>query len=425
MQSSHPSVQGSSWPKNILMGLLVSVVVLTFIETLSRVVKTMDLDMASKDSHAQEDGFVYSPDLGWERKPGYNGIAAGGHYREFDAAGYVAVDSTQVSDATKKKIIFLGDSSTFGYGVSTQSSFVEVVERLLSDVHAINLGMIGYTSYQGRVSLEKYAPLLKPDMVVVSFNYNDRRAILEPDAIDSAEVFQRMHLLHSIASANIGGVLDASYFVRALRRVMREVGLVADWTETRIDALHPRVNEDAYRRNLSQIAEETKRLGIPLVFLLLKDNPLESYHLKEGIKSLEGIDGTKSDTMAIAHLTVAVQSTNMFSDLARFYLAKAYQARGNRAKAAEVIISRSPFVSLHGGRSIRLDTTYNDIMRQVASDYGVELVDAGKMLDEHPDEYIDFCHFNEDGHRRVGELLASRISHILSVRNVRTAQLQR
>src|SRR5262249_41679262 len=107
-------------------------------------------------------------------------------------------------------------------------------------------------------------------------------------------------------------------------------------------------DEDAYRRNLCQIAEQTKRLGIPLIFLLLKDNPLESYHLKEGIADL-----TRSDEMAIPHLTVAANELNAFSDLARIYLAKAYQAQGNTAKAAAVVVSR-PFVkTLHGEHPIR------------------------------------------------------------------------
>ena len=61
-------------------------------------------------------------------------------------------------------------------------------------------------------------------------------------------------------------------------------------------------------------------------------------------------------------------------------------------------------------------------MRQVASDHAVELVDAAKVLDEHPYDYIDLCHFNVDGHRRVGELLASRISQILSGRKTSTSQ---
>ena len=405
----------SSQLRHVLMGLFVSAALLLFAELLSRVAKTFDVDRDSTVSLAPADGFAYSAKLGWERKPGYNGVAVGGHEREFDAAGYVTADSTQVSDTTKPKIVFIGDSNTFGYGVSTRSSFVEVVERLLSDVNAINLGVIGYTSYQGRVTFEQYAPILKPDLVVVSFNYNDRRAVIDSSLVDGEEAFERMYATRSNFLASVAGMLDASYFVRALRRVMIAGGLMGDSGGKRIDAWRPRVSEEAYRRNLSKIAEEAKRSGIPLMFLLLKDNPLESYHLNEGIKSLEGAVGIQSESMAIAHLAVAAESTNMFTDLARLYLAKAYQAQGNEGKARTALVSPLPFKSLQGGRPIRLDTTYNDIMRQVAGVYGVELVDATKIQDAYPDAYIDFCHFNEDGHRRVAELLAGRIAHFLTI----------
>jgi lysophospholipase L1-like esterase len=393
--------------------LLASVVVLLLVEALARVGLTVEQDVASKKVSALEEWFVYSPTLGWERKPGYKGVF-GGYEREFDGAGYFAVDSKQVTDTRRKKVIFIGDSNTFGFGVPTPSSFVKVVEGLLGDVNTINLGVSGYTSYQGRVCLAKYLPLLKPDLVVASFNFNDRRYVLEPGAIDSAEKFQKVYRSSLSVGHSIAGFLEISYSFRVLRRGMREVGLLPrsmyDVTEVHVDTAQPRVDEDAYRRNLCQIAEETKRLGIPLLFLLLKDNPLESYHLKEGIENL-----TRSDEMAIAHLTVAVNARNAFSDLARISLAKVYQARGNTEKAAEIAISR-PFVrTLHGEHPVRLDTVYNDIMRQVASDYTVELVDAAKVLDEHPYDYIDACHFNVDGHHRVGELLASRISQIFSV----------
>jgi lysophospholipase L1-like esterase len=405
-----------SWLKDILKGLLVSIVMFLLLEALARVVKTVEQDVGQKEVRDPE-WFVYSPTLGWERRPGYRGVF-GFAERNFDGAGYFAVDSKQIADATKKKVIFIGDSNTFGFGVPTQSSFVEVVDGLLKDINAINLGVSGYTSYQGRVALEKYLPLLKPDLVVASFNFDDRRYVLPPDTMDSAERFEKAYRLSQSTGARIAEFLETSYFCRALHRIITVMGLQPrPVTEVRVDALKPRVDEDAYRRNLSHIAEETKRLGIPLLFLLLHDNPIESYHLKEGIENL-----TRSDKMAIAHLTVAVEARNTCSDLARIYLAKAYQAQGNTEKAAEVVISRSPFRSLHGGYPIRLDTVYEDIMRQVASDHAVELVDAAKVLDEHPYDYIDLPHFNVDGHRRVGELLASRISQILSGSKTNTSQ---
>jgi lysophospholipase L1-like esterase len=398
-----------SWLKNMLKVLLVSIFVLSLLEALARVVKTVDLDVARL---APGEWFVYSPTLGWERKPGFRGVVEGLAESDFDEAGYFVIDSKQIADTNKKKIIFIGDSNTFGYGVPAQSSFVEVVEWLLTDVNTINLGVNGYSSYQGRVSLDKYLPLLKPDLVVASFNFNDRRYVLPPDTIDSAATFDMVYRYSVSAGRRVAEFIEISYFMRGLRRVMTAIGLLSrpvPVTEVRVDALKPRVDEEAYRRNLSYIAEKTKRLGIPLIFLLLKDNPSESRYLKEGIEKLK-----RADNRAVEDLIVAVRAHSMFSDLARIYLAKAYRAQGNTEKAAEVAISPFPFRSLHGGYPVRSDTVYNDIMRQVASDYAVELVDGASVLDQHPLVYSDFCHFDVDGHRMVGELLARRISQILS-----------
>ena len=178
-----------SWLKNIFLGLIVAVMVLLIMEAVPRVAKTVHYDLHREKVIAEEQWFVFSPTLGWERRPGYSGLA-GYYHRDFDREGYFVVDAKQVADMAKKRVIFIGDSHTFGYGVPTESSFVEVVEKLLTDVNAINLGVIGYTSYQGRVCLDKYLLLLKPDLVVASFNYNDRRYVLPPDMIDSAAKFE-------------------------------------------------------------------------------------------------------------------------------------------------------------------------------------------------------------------------------------------
>ena len=115
------------------------------------------------------------------------------------------------------------------------------------------------------------------------------------------------------------------------------------------------------------------------------------------------------------HRDIAWKQDTMFSEVARLYLARAYEAKGDKAKAAEVAVSRSVYRSFSGGTLIRLDTDYNDIMREVAAGSHVALLDGAKVLEERPSAFIDFCHFNADGHRRLGEALAGRISEILAM----------
>lgn len=52
--------------------------------------------------------------------------------------------------------------------------------------------------------------------------------------------------------------------------------------------------------------------------------------------------------------------------------------------------------------------------REVAGQYHVDVVDAGRVLDESPADYYDACHFDANGHLKVGRLLAERISAILA-----------
>ena len=58
---------------------------------------------------------------------------------------------------------------------------------------------------------------------------------------------------------------------------------------------------------------------IPLIFLKLNDNPVDTAFLRQGIAQLEA--GELED--AIDTLTVAVSLRNDYSDLARLYLAQA------------------------------------------------------------------------------------------------------
>jgi lysophospholipase L1-like esterase len=396
--------------KNISVGFISVVVALLFLESIARVVETARKDYERESLAEIQRGLIYSTELGWERKPGYKGNAFDGR-RDFDRAGYLAVDSYKITDSQKRKLVFIGDSNTFGYGVQTKESFVQVVQSHIPDVNAINLGVPGYSSYQGRLVFQKYVPLLNVDLVVVSFNYNDRRYVLDPSRPDSAEQFERLYRFGTNTAQQLAGPLEISYLYRGLRYAMRKARLVPalQKSNVRLDTLSPRVEELSYRRNLSWIAEEAKRRNIPVVFVLLKDNPLWTDHLRKGIESFR----RSNYEMAIAYLNSVVAARNPFSDLARLYLAKVYTTKGDMEKALKVVIPRNTFRDFDGGYPIRLDSAYNDIMRQVAREHNAVIVDAGKALDEHPYEYIDACHFNADGHRRVGQLLAEQLRGLL------------
>lgn len=79
------------------------------------------------------------------------------------------------------RILFLGDSCT-------QQGYPNGVEAYLGpDVDAVNLGIMGYTSYQGTVVARRWADRLEPDAAVVYFGWNDHwLAFGETDADKAA-----------------------------------------------------------------------------------------------------------------------------------------------------------------------------------------------------------------------------------------------
>jgi hypothetical protein len=117
----------------------------------SRVATTIADDIARAKEGERIDWLVFSPTVGWERKPGFKGVA-GLAEREFDAAGYFTADSKAVAgDGNQKRVVFVGGSCTFGFGAQTRDSFAKVVERRLPGVATINLSAMGYSSYQGNL----------------------------------------------------------------------------------------------------------------------------------------------------------------------------------------------------------------------------------------------------------------------------------
>lgn len=75
------------------------------------------------------------------------------------------------------RIVCLGDSVTFGYGVARAESYPAVLEGLLTDaghrVEVLNVALPGWSTRQQRIAYEQIARRYKPDMVLLGFCLND------------------------------------------------------------------------------------------------------------------------------------------------------------------------------------------------------------------------------------------------------------
>ncbi len=77
------------------------------------------------------------------------------------------------------RIIALGNSCTFGWGVPDEETWVYRLQEELQKefspekIEVINAGVPGYSSYQGKIYFEEELVQYQPDMVLIMFGWND------------------------------------------------------------------------------------------------------------------------------------------------------------------------------------------------------------------------------------------------------------
>ena len=340
------------------------------------------------------DSFEYSAELGWERRPDWSGLASG-TFRRFDARGLFRSDAAKLSDARAARIVLLGDSTTFGYRLELEQTFGELLDAQLPEAVVINLGVIGYTSYQARVALKTKALPLRPALVIMGTSFNDRRYVLRAEDADSAARFRSLARWQRVRS-----ILGHSY----LYRILLAVASGATPQPLDLRSLPLRVPPARYRENLEAIAAEARAAGARVIFLALRDNPLESAYLAEGVRlARAGLPG-----FAEEKFTSAIEMNNAFSDLARIELASLYERDADaarRARAGEVARS-VPYRSLHGGLPARTDAEYIAILRGVAASAGAPVAE---LVDRQGSDYLDFSHLNSRGNAKMARLLSDII----------------
>jgi len=83
------------------------------------------------------------------------------------------------------RIICLGDSITFGWGLNKKYTYPELLRHYLSfkfplkNIEVINAGCPGYSSRQGLIYLDRSLLDYQPDLVIVQFGYNDGQYALQ------------------------------------------------------------------------------------------------------------------------------------------------------------------------------------------------------------------------------------------------------
>jgi lysophospholipase L1-like esterase len=118
--------------------------------------------------------YKYDELLGWRNKPGAAGVFS---TPEFSTS--VTINSKGLRDKEReykkpagiKRVIVLGDSFTWGWGVEEKDKFTEILNnKLPSNYEVINMGVSGYGTDQELLTLEREGLKYNPDLVIVAFH---------------------------------------------------------------------------------------------------------------------------------------------------------------------------------------------------------------------------------------------------------------
>lgn len=115
------------------------------------------------------------PEIGWILAPGFKGEGRGPGWRVTIATNSLGLRDREYNLGTgAPRVVVVGDSYTFGFGVEADETFPKIAERemrkgTLPSLEVVNAGVSGYGPFEEAASLRRVVPTFKPRAVVMAF----------------------------------------------------------------------------------------------------------------------------------------------------------------------------------------------------------------------------------------------------------------
>lgn len=167
-------------------------VALFLCEALTRVVyrRSKDLDMEMWRYATQLKTVSADPQVGFEHLPNRSTYLMGVDVRT-NSYGLRGAETTLEKPTNTYRILVLGDSFTFGWGVSEDQTYPNQVERMLNNqaprglpkgVHyeVLNLGVGNYNTVQEVARLRNIGLQFDPDLILLGYFINDAEPLSSP-----------------------------------------------------------------------------------------------------------------------------------------------------------------------------------------------------------------------------------------------------
>ncbi|MBX7151364.1 hypothetical protein K1X84_06975 [bacterium] len=213
---------------------------------------------------------TYLPDqnLIWRLKPNQKTFTKFGNKPVYiNSAGLRDREFEKPKPSGTFRILVLGNSCTYGWGVSQEDTYSKVLEKKLTASYpskkfeVINAGVIGYSIAQELEYLKSDGVEWNPDMVLISHTFNEGKRVnpRSPQEIKDQVFFsmkiknilRNIALYHFVVEYNF-----SSQYVKLAKKVTEDPTWIADDAFT------------IYQEDLQSIIETSKQMNATPVFMI-------------------------------------------------------------------------------------------------------------------------------------------------------------
>jgi lysophospholipase L1-like esterase len=209
-------------------------------------------------------------DIIYEPKPGIAGLFRGKPFR-ISSAGLRDREYSRIKPPDTFRIVGLGDSVMFGWGVGQNEPYLEVLEERLNDLpedprhfEALNFAVPGYNTTMEVSVFEHKALVYAPDLVVIQFINNDTGVPLFMQKPKDEFSLKRLYVVEFLSS--VLNKLEGPEGEKLLGHRLRSIDGEKEKDEI-LSQYSYMLGASGFRRAMARLAALTKERDIPVIII--------------------------------------------------------------------------------------------------------------------------------------------------------------
>lgn len=214
------------------------------------------------------------PRIQFEPRPGFDGFSEG-TWVTTNSRGLRERELSPAKPSGTRRVVFLGDSVTFGAGVRDDEPFPRLLEASINGasgaaasagpIETVNTGVVGYNTIQELARLEQVGLEYQPDVVVLVFVVND--------LLETFSIFDHQYEPTGLLAGPKVWLRRNSHLYRFVQNLYWRVGQeLRRAREGPTEPLRKRERVEERLATLSEIVRVTRANGASFLLVLYPDN---------------------------------------------------------------------------------------------------------------------------------------------------------